>query len=66
MMPVPPFDIQHAAKAFTNELFYRNGRTPQGLELADAQLVCDIIERAMREAVEAANSPRGVQLGSVR
>lgn len=65
-MPVPPFDIQHEAKAFTNELFYRDGRPPQGLALADAQLVCDTFEKAMREAVAAAISSRGVKLGEVR
>lgn len=46
-------DIDHEAKACTNELFYRNGPTPEDIRCADVEYVIETIKRYMWEAFNA-------------
>lgn len=46
-------DINHEAKAAVNEMFYRNGPTPEDIKRDHAAIVEEIVSRYMWEAYNA-------------
>lgn len=46
-------DIDHEAKAAVNEMFYRNGPTPEDIRRGDAAYIEEIVSRYMWEAYNA-------------
>lgn len=50
--PTPDYDYDGEATGCTNELYYRNGSTPEGIKTADAEYVKDTIKRCLHEAYE--------------
>lgn len=62
-MSLPPFDIHHEATGCVNELYYGQVVDKHPLRTDPRpwpEEAVEIIERCMREAVEAALSSRGV------
>lgn len=48
------YDLEHEAKCCLNELFYRNGPTPEPLKPTDAAYALEVVQRYMRDALYSA------------